>query len=140
MTAMPGEPGRPASVDRDDLELLHELEANTPARIRAQRSFDRVHVRAAVVVQPGNTSEVRSMKLRGVTSDISAGGCQLLLPVPLAVGDAYRLHFDRTELDLPMVFARCVRCRLLREDAFECGFAFFHAVELGPEVLVRDAA
>ncbi len=32
--------------------------------------------------------------------------------------------------DVPLVFARCVRCRLLREEAFEAAFAFFSDVSI----------
>ena len=54
---------------------------------------------------------------------------------PVTVGDVYRLQFDKASIDLPLVFARCLRCRLVREDAFEAGFTFFTPISLtkGPE-------
>ena len=78
-----------------------------------------------MILQPANSSEVLKLKIQGSLGDISTGGCRLLTPVPLGVGDVYRLTFDVAELDLPLCFARCLRCRLLREDAFEVGFSFF---------------
>lgn len=132
---------RPSGGDLDDqFELLEELEANTSEEIIRQRAWSRIQLRVKVVVQPGNTSDVRSMKVAGVTGDISSGGCQVLLPVPLQVGDTYRLGFDRETLDLPLVFARCVRCRLIREDAFESGLSFFQAVELDDRLARGKAA
>ncbi|MFK7959452.1 MAG: PilZ domain-containing protein [Phycisphaerales bacterium] len=126
-----------------ELELLRELERNTPDQIRQQRSSDRLMVKTKVIVQPGNTSDVRALKVQGMTSDISGGGTQLLLPLPMRVGDTYRLSFDRSEVDLPMLFGRCVRCRLIREEAFESGFAFFQPVEVSERLLgpgIRDQA
>ena len=42
----------------------------------------------------------------------------------------YRLSFDRTVLDVESLFVRCLRCRLVRENAFEAGFSFFQPVDL----------
>jgi hypothetical protein len=75
-----------------------------------------------------------TMKVKGVSGDISEGGCNVLLPIPMRVGDIYRLTWDREEVDLGLTFARCVRCRLVREDVFEAGFAFFVSISL-PEKL-----
>ncbi|MGP1273040.1 MAG: PilZ domain-containing protein [Phycisphaerales bacterium] len=126
--------GRP---DSDDLNfdawahsLLRELESQTPEAIRRQRSSERASAKIGVRIAPGNASDADRPALEGVTGDISTGGCRLMSARPLLVGDIYRLTFDRGEFDLPTVFARCVRCRLVREDAFESGFAFFTKVEL----------
>ena len=56
---------------------------------------------------------------------------------PVLVGDVYQLHFAKGELDLPILYARCLRCRLVREDAFEAGFAFFEKIVLATDE--RDA-
>jgi len=125
--------GAPLSGDQA-FELLRELEGNTPEQIRRQRAHFRVAIKAGVVVQPGNTSELLTMKVKGVSGDISEGGCSVLLPIPVKVGDVYRLTWDREAVDLGLTFARCVRCRLVREDAFEAGFAFFVSISL-PEKL-----
>ena len=42
----------------------------------------------------------------------------------------YRLEFSEEALEIPLVFARCVRCSLVREDTFEAGFAFFSPVDV----------
>jgi c-di-GMP-binding flagellar brake protein YcgR len=110
--------------------VLRDLERNTPEEIRRQRAHFRLAIKAAVILQPGNASDLLEMKVKGVTGDISAGGCSALFPIPIHVGDVYRLTFDRKSLDLPLTFARCVRCRLVREDAFEAGFAFFSPISL----------
>jgi len=68
--------------------------------------------------------------VEAVTGDISARGCRILSPVPLGVGDVFRLEFTGQVVQLSMLFARCLRCRLIREDAFEVGFEFFNTVAL----------
>ncbi|MCO6435857.1 MAG: PilZ domain-containing protein [Phycisphaerae bacterium] len=119
--------------------LLQELGRNTTEEIRRQRAHFRISVKAGVVLQSGNASESLSMKVRGVTGDVSEGGFSGLFPVPPRVGDIYRLQFDREKLDLPLTFARCVRCRLVREDAFEAGFAFFKNICL-PDRMMQTGA
>lgn len=128
----------PTGNDDDAFDILQDLSQNTSEEIRRQRAHFRVAIKACVIVRPGNSSERLSFKVRGVTGDISQGGCSMLLPVPVNVGDVYQLEFDRETIGLPLTYARCVRCRLIREDAFEIGFAFFAPVAL-PERL-RTAA
>ena len=114
----------------DGFDMLRELENNTSAEIRRQRNHFRITLKAKVIAQPGNTSDILNFRLQGVMGDISEGGFQALFSTPLIVGDIYRFEFDRSELDVPMMFARCVRCRLIREDAFECGLQFFAPIPL----------
>jgi hypothetical protein len=118
----------------DGYDLLRELERNKPDDIRRARQHFRVAVKARVVLLPGNLSEALKFRLQGVTGDLSEGGCQALFPLPINVGDVYRLQFDRGQLELPVTFARCTRCRMLRDDAFETGFKFFNSIAL-PESL-----
>jgi len=120
-------------------DLLQELERNTPEEIRKQRTHFRLQVKARVTLQAANSSETLTYKIQGTTGDLSEGGCCVLFPVPVRVGDVYRLGFDRAQLDLPLTFARCVRCLLIREDAFEAGFRFFAPVTL-PESLSAGVA
>ena len=123
-----------AAMNKDEaFAVLQELSRNTPDEIRRQRAHFRLAVKVAVILQPGNASELMTMKVKGVTGDISEGGCSILFPIPARVGDVYRLTFDRAGLDLPLTFARCVRCRLVREDAFEAGFSFFTTICLPEE-------
>ena len=116
--------------DDHAFDLLRELERNTPEEIRRQRSSFRIMIKSKVVLQPGNASEVLKFKVQGVTGDLSEGGCKALFPTPVRVGDVYRLQFDRQTLDLPLTFARCVRCSLVKEDSYEAGFRFFTPVTL----------
>lgn len=129
-------------------DLLSDLERQTPDEIRKQRSSERIEIKAPVVIHPGNASDTGHKEpVSGVTGDVSAGGSRVMSPVPLHVGDVYRLAFERNVLDLPTTFARCMRCRLIREDAFEVGFLFFTRIELpdqpedaGPSDLLGGAA
>lgn len=126
--------GRPNNIesgfDSWAHSLLTELESQTPEAIRRQRSSERASLKVNVSIEPGNASDQARGAVAGVTGDISSGGCRVMSERPLAVGDIYKLRFERGELDLPIVFARCLRCRLVREEAFESGFAFFTKIEL----------
>jgi hypothetical protein len=68
--------------------------------------------------------------VQGISGDVSEGGCCVLFPVPLNVGDVYLLTFDRKTINVSPALARCMRCRLMREDAYECGFSFFTPLDL----------
>lgn len=116
------------------LDLLSELEQNRSDEVRRQRQHFRLQVRLRVTLQPANASALLTLKMQGTTGDLSEGGCCVLFPMPVQVGDVYRLTFDRTQLDVPLVFARCLRCRLLREDAYEAGFRFFAPLTLPDHV------
>jgi hypothetical protein len=52
----------------------------------------------------------------------------------LRVGDVVWLTFDKSELNIDAEFARRLRCRLVREDAYEAGFAFFQSIDLAGAV------
>jgi len=124
--------------DDNAFDLLRELERNTPEELRRQRAHFRITIKCKVVLLPGSVSERAPFKQQGVTGDLSEGGCKALFPLPVRVGDVYRLEFERKTLDLPLTFARCVRCHLLREDAYEAGFQFFTPVSLPENVHVSQ--
>ena len=132
MIDQPNNPGNPNEPESS--EFLAELERNTASEIRRQRSQERFEVKAKVVVRPGNTSDQALFAIQGMTGDISEQGCRVLLPRPLQVGDIYRLAFDESVFSLPLVFARCVRCRLVREDAYEIGYIFFSPLEMSSSI------
>ena len=133
--------GNQQTPDGEQLfDLFQELHQNTPDEIRRKRTHFRVTIKAGVTVQAGNTSQLADLKIQGVTGDISAGGLCALFPMPLNVGDIYRLQFDRDKIDLPLTFARCIRSRLVREDAFEIGFRFFSPIALPDNVVAEDAS
>ncbi|MBK7641963.1 MAG: PilZ domain-containing protein [Planctomycetes bacterium] len=113
-----------------DPELLGSLERQKSDEIAKARTHTRVEAKFKVVVRPGNASEALRFKLQGLTADLSRGGCRLILPMPVAVGDVFRIEFEAGEQRIPLTFARCLRCRLVREDAFEAGFSFFAPIEL----------
>ena len=112
------------------LQLLQELERNKPEELRKQRMHARHQIAAGLVIRYANSSDRERWELLGTTVDLSESGCQVACAQPLGVGDVYFLEFDRKALDVPGVFARCLRCRLIREDSFEVGFCFFTPVVL----------
>jgi c-di-GMP-binding flagellar brake protein YcgR len=117
-------------------ELLEDLGRQSLDEIQKLRADSRVELKIAITLRPGNSSERRDWESEGHTKDISRGGCRAVLADPPCVGDIFRLSFQDTELGLPMVFARCLRVRLVREDVFDCGFRFFSSLEI-PEASER---
>jgi len=111
-------------------DFLSEIEHQTSEEIKAQRNSQRITIKTPVILKPGNLSEVPGFKVQGVSGDISAGGMGGVFPIPVNVGDVYRMSFDKKVLDIPVVFARCLRCKMIRENAFEAGFSFFSPIEL----------
>lgn len=125
-------------LDEDaSFDTLCDIEGQASETSRQRRAYDRIAVKAKVILQPGNSSEFLSFKVQGIIGDIAVGGCRAMFPVPIQVGDTYRLHFDKDNLDIPMTFVRCLRCRLISEDAFEAGFSFFQPITL-PKNLVNQ--
>ncbi len=120
-------------------EMLQELERNTPEEIRRQRTHFRLTIKAKVTLLPGSASDMLKLRVQGVTGDISEGGLKCLFPVPVRVGDVYRLEFDRNDFDLPTTFVLCRRCLLLRDDAYEAGFSFFAPISLPANVSATTA-
>lgn len=120
--------GRPVLADPKAPDVLSRLGDEVTDEVKSQRAHERVELRARVQVQPGNMSARDSFKVQGVLGDLSDGGMQALFPRPLGVGDLFYIQFDRSKVDLPGVLALCKRCRQVRADAFESGFAFFEVV------------
>ncbi|CAG0975138.1 hypothetical protein PHYC_01463 [Phycisphaerales bacterium] len=128
------------AIDKDAFDLMRDIERQTPDEIRRKRSSHRIAVKARIVVQPGNSSDLGKLKLEGVLGDISANGCRIMTALPLRVGDIYRIDFRDALADLPMTFVRCVRCHLVREGAYESGFQTFHALVLPDDGGLREEA
>lgn len=118
------------SNEDDSFDLLQDIERQTGNEIRRLRAHERLCIKMKVLLQSGNSSQLLDYKVQGITGDISEGGCQAMFPVPIQVGDIYRLQFCGEELDVSLVFARCIRCKLIREDAYEAGFSFFNPIQI----------
>lgn len=113
----------------ESIETLLELQRQEHVR-EHNRSSKRVGIHCRVEILPGNSRERHLAPIQGACSDLSTGGgCRLISDAPPAVGDIYWIRFEKN-VDIPSVFARCIRCRLLREDAFESGFQFFSEMTL----------
>ena len=122
----------------DLIGALAELEQSSQENVTRLRAHERLQIRIGVTVQPGNSSERSRSGLECVTADISDGGCMALSPRPLIPGDVYWLTFDPARLAIGSLFARCMRCRLISEDAFEVGFRFFAAAKIVDAVKNSD--
>ena len=114
----------------DSLNALAELQTNMDSAVLAQRASERVEIRIKTQIRSANISTRHQFVVEGVTADISNGGCQLILGHPLRVGDYYAVSFTERPLELDNVLSRCLRCRLVQDDAYEVGFSFEHAIDL----------
>ncbi len=112
------------------LDSLLEMKAIIPTAIIKQRASQRVDIRTKVTAMPGNSSQRHGLKIEGYTGDISQEGCQAVFPVTVVVGDIFWLEFEEGVVSSKFVMARCLRCRFLREDAFETGFRFFEPIKI----------
>ena len=116
---------------KDDLEFIRELERQSIDEIRKLRAHERFEAKISVVLRPANSSSRgNGTAQRGFTRDVSKGGCLAIFPMTVGVGDIFFFEFEDERIELPTVFGRCVRCRLVREDAFEASFAFFQDISL----------
>lgn len=109
-----------------DHELIEELETQTADQIRHKRSSRRVNLQAKCMLRNINASDATPIELTGITCDVSDGGCRVVLPRPVMVGDCFRLEFPDPSLGWPTMYARCVRARLINEAAFELAFSFLN--------------
>jgi hypothetical protein len=123
------------------ISALAELEQSSQENVTRLRAHERLQIRVPLKVQPGNASERGRNSLECVTADISNGGCMVIGPRPLLPGDVFWLTFDADRLTVGSLFARCMRCRMISEEAFEIGFRFFADVQiagaLGEEVELK---
>ncbi len=118
------------STAGSERDVLAELEGNSGTHIQSQGGHFRVRVKAKLTLMPGNASERFERRVDGISHELTDQGINGLFTAPLRVGDVYRLNFDRSALDLPSMFALCVSCRIIQEDAYENSFDFFTPVAL----------
>lgn len=124
------QPNNKAGIAPEAESLIDELAASTPEAVQKMRASTRLSIRAKVTIEPASLSHRDGRKLQGVTGDISTGGTQILLPKPLQIGDVYQIEFDRELIELPPIYAICLRGRQVRPDAFEAGLRFLEPVTL----------
>lgn len=113
-----------------DIDFVKDLERQSNTEIKKLRAHERFDREVTVIVQHANSSEMLKFKMKGKTRDISGGGCGAVFPIPVTVGDFFRIALEGEGLDIPLTFARCMRCQLVREDAYEVGFQFLGDLEL----------
>jgi len=71
-----------------------------------------------------------SDSLEAVTADISNGGCMVLASRAILPGDLYQITiFDQLDHVGPLL-ARCMRCRMVQDDAFEVGVRLLQDIPL----------
>ena len=128
-TRSPSFPASPTLADRGDLfDAVAQLE--TTVNDGTGRNTERLATRCRVTLRAANASQRADRPIDCVSLDISNTGCRLAASVPFGVGDVYWIEFEKSELNLSGAFVRCLRCRFVREHAFEAGFAFFQPIDL----------
>ncbi len=122
----------PADILPDglDLEMLSDLQRQSREQITKLRKHARWEIQVPVTIKPGNASASPACHISGTSVDFSAGGWMGHFSTPVPVGDVFSMQLQSEVLDLPMVFMRCLRCKLVREDVFEAGFSFFNPIML----------
>ena len=84
-----------------------------------------------LIIRPSNSSQRRETSIRGYCKNLSQSGCGVVTDCAPRVGDLYRFEMPSdTTHPVHGAHARCVRCHLLDEEAFEVGFSFLTPVEL----------
>ncbi len=84
-----------------------------------------------LIIRPSNSSQRRETPIRGYCKNLSQSGCGVITDCAPRVGDMYRFELPSdTTHPVHGAHARCVRCHLLDEEAFEVGFAFLSTVNL----------
>ena len=119
----------PLNSNQDEA-LVNELAKQSLNEIQKLRAHERRAKNVRVDLWAGNSSDTSDLHLVGRTNDISEGGCAAIFPSAVLPGDVFRLGLDQTAVDIPLIFARALRCRMLSEGSFEVGFRFFNPVRL----------
>lgn len=114
----------------DAIEALKELEVSSQSAVMQKRTNSRVSIEIGVLIQPGDSSRRGERAISAATSDLSNTGCRLLSPSPILPGDIYWLKFEANDAGVGSAMARCVRCHMIREGAFEIGLTFFNEIDL----------
>ena len=112
-------------------ELLADLrQSEAMAPNSNVRRTARITDSSVITIRPASSSQRSLPSFQGRLRDAARGGVGLLTELPPAVGDVYVLTFEVSPFESSQVVARCMHCKLIREDAFESGFAFFAPVPL----------
>lgn len=114
----------------DAIESLKQLEISSQSAVLQKRGQTRLTIEIAVTIQRGDSSRRGELTVSASSSDVSNTGCRLLAPCPVLPGDIYWLSFAANPAGIGNVMARCVRCHMIREGAFEIGMSFFDEIDL----------
>ncbi len=105
--------------------------ANDVASPNVRAAHRSVPTNVQLLIRPSNSSQRREAPMRGYCKNLSQTGCGVITDCPPRVGDLYRFELP-SDVTHPIhgCHARCVRCHLLDEEAFEVGFSFLSPVDL----------
>lgn len=107
----------PRSVQSNDETLIADDDKRS-SRKRIVQSF-------SVLVQPSSVSQRANERIEGDCRNFSDSGCGIVSNFAPRVGDVYQISVpNQAEHAIDGVHARCVRCHMLDEESFECGFSF----------------
>lgn len=105
-----------------------------------KRSSQQRHLEnLAITLRPSSSSQRQTESVSALCRDVSRNGCGIVAKQAPRVGDFYRIESpnDPSHL-LHGVNARCVRCMLIDEEVFQCGFSFLAPVDLDRQRRFED--
>lgn len=118
-------------LDNEAIALMESLGQLHEKRDNSQRLVQELRVS----LRPSSSSSRQTELVAGFCKNVSRAGCCVVGESAPRVGDVYRFELNSdTTHPLHGTHARCVRCHLVDEDAFDSGFSFLSPVDL------RDAA
>lgn len=92
---------------------------------------ERIVTNLLVRIRPSSCSQRFSENITGYCKNVSESGCGVTSDFAPRVGDIYQFEIDDPGHILHGIHARCVRCHLLDETAFDCGFSFLSPLAQG---------
>jgi hypothetical protein len=108
----------------ETVNIVEELELAQRAQVGTLRAAAVRRVHTPVLVRPANSVDRELVVASGHARALWATGVSTLLARPAMVGSFFLVEFDRDQIDLAPVLARCDLCAMHGESEFEARFAF----------------
>ena len=118
-------------TDDTTSDLSNTSDDDSKSRNERRGWISRVRINIPLEIQAGSSSQRTGPAFKAQCRDASETGCGIISEIAPRVGDIYQLRFgDGNVLQEDSVFARCVRCHLIRDEKFEAGFLFLAKQQL----------
>ena len=112
-------------IDADEtVDIVEELQLAQRGQAGAMRAASVRKLQTPVLVRPADSVDRDRVVASGQARDLRATSVTAVLSRPMVVGSFFLVEFDRGEIDLSPVLARCDLCSMQDEGEFEARFAF----------------